>query len=68
MRPIWIPPDFSPKDNLQKWLQDGEKSSVEVLKEIYDKIDRTESTYVLEKEKQQELRKIFDRAMKAVGQ
>lgn len=61
-------PDFSPKDNLQKWLQDGEKSSVEVLKEIYDKIDRTESTYVLEKEKQQELRKIFDRAMKAVGQ
>lgn len=60
-------PDFSPKDNLQKWIQDGEKSSVEILKEIYDKIDCTESTYVLEKEKQQELRKIFDRAMKAVG-
>lgn len=54
--------DFSPKENLQKWTMDGEKKAKETLIDIYKKIDAVDSGYVLEKEKQLELRRIHEYA------
>ena len=59
---------FSPKDNLQKWMQEGEKDSRAILYEIYNKIDNMDNLYVLEREKQKELQKIFARAMEKAAQ
>lgn len=56
-------PTFSPKDGLQKWMQTGEKSSIDLLREIHQQITAMPQEYFLEKERQQELDRIYEMAI-----
>lgn len=55
---------FSCMDNLQKWVLDGEKSTGDSLKEIYQEIEKQPVEYVLDGIKKRELDKIFEIALK----
>lgn len=55
---------FAPKDNLQKWLLDGHKTSKDSLREIYWELQGQPSGYLLEEEKKRELDKIYQAAVR----
>lgn len=59
-----VSPEFSPKDSLQKWIQDGKKTSRELLQDIYYEILNMPRQYRLGKEQQQDLERIYAEALR----
>lgn len=55
---------FSPKDNMQRWMLDGQKTAKDSLQEIYREIQGQPVEYVLEDWKKTELDKIFQAALR----
>ena len=61
-------PALFPRETLQKWQQNGGKRHRDYLVEQYRKTDSIDCPYILEAEKKKELRKIYDSALRRLGE